>query len=70
MDRQSKSRLTHPSFSASFWAFTCYFNPIGYRQRLADYRILEIGLPLLTVELSHNGDYHLHPRDAEILVQK
>jgi hypothetical protein len=57
--------------SGSFWAITCYFNPIEYRRRLENYRIFRKRLivPLLTVELSQNDDYHLQAGDAEILVQ-
>jgi hypothetical protein len=57
--------------SGSFWAITCYFNPIGYRKRLENYRIFRERLiaPLVTVELSHNDDNHLRPGDADILVQ-
>ncbi len=53
------------------WAITCYFNPIGYRKRLENYRIFRerLIIPLVTVELSQNGDYHLRPGDADILVQ-
>ena len=57
--------------SRSLWAITCYFNPIGYRRRLENYRIFRERLivPLVTVELSQNDDYHLRPGDADILVQ-
>jgi hypothetical protein len=57
--------------SGSFWAITCYFNPIGYRRRLENYRIFRERLivPLVTVELSQDDDYHLRPGDAEILIQ-
>lgn len=57
--------------SGSFWGITCYFNPIGYRRRLENYRIFRerLIIPLVTVELSQNDDYDLRPGDANILVQ-
>jgi hypothetical protein len=57
--------------SGSVWGITCYFNPIGYRRRLENYRIFrkKLIVPLLTVESSQNNDYHLRPGDADILVQ-
>ena len=57
--------------SGSVWGITCYFNPIGYRTRLANYRIFRERLivPLITVELSRDADFHLRPGDADILVQ-
>jgi len=57
--------------SGNFWAITCYFNPIGYRRRLDNYRRFRerLAVPLVTVELSQNDDYHLRAEDADILVQ-
>jgi hypothetical protein len=57
--------------SVNIWAITSYFNPIGYRRRLENYRIFRkrLNVPLVTVELSQNDDYHLRPGDADILVQ-
>ena len=57
--------------SGSLWAITSYFNPISYRRRLENYRVFRERLivPLVTVELSQNDDYHLRPGDADILVQ-
>lgn len=57
--------------SGRFWAITCYFNPIGYRRRLENYRIFRerLTVPLVTVELSPNDDFDLRRSDADILVQ-
>ena len=57
--------------SDSLWAITSYFNPMGYRRRLANYRVFRqhLAVPLVTVELSFDGTFHLQPEDAEILVQ-
>jgi hypothetical protein len=57
--------------SGKFWAITCYFNPIGYQSRLKNYRIFRqaLAVPLVAVEWSQDGQYHLRPDDAEILIQ-
>jgi hypothetical protein len=48
-----------------------YFNPIGSRRRLANYRVFRNSLaaPLLTVEWSPQGRFELDPTDADVLVQ-
>ena len=53
------------------WAITCYFNPAGYRRRLANYRLFRERLivPLVTVELAYGDDFALEDKDAEVLVQ-
>jgi hypothetical protein len=53
------------------WAITSYFNPAGYKSRLANYRTFRkhLAVPLVTVELSFNGRFELQPGDADILVQ-
>ena len=53
------------------WAITSYFNPLGYRRRLSNYRLFRANLtiPLVTVELSFNGVFELENKDADILVQ-
>ena len=53
------------------WAITTYFNPVGYRTRLKNYRIFRqrLAVPLLTVELSYGPDFELGERDADVLVQ-
>ena len=40
--------------SANLWAITCYFNPVGYRRRLENYRMFRqrLKVPLVAVELS------------------
>ena len=59
------------SRSGNLWAITCYFNPVGYRRRLANYRVFRehLAVPLVTVELSFDGRSQLQPQDAEILKQ-
>lgn len=53
------------------WAITCYFNPIQYRRRLANYRAFRrhLHVPLVTVELAFGADYDLSSGDADILLQ-
>lgn len=60
-----------PRNSNSLWAITSYFNPIGYKRRLQNYRVFRrhLTVPLVTVELSFDGGFELGPGDADILVQ-
>jgi hypothetical protein len=53
------------------WAITSYFNPMGYRTRLANYRIFRrhLPVPLLTVEQGYDGGFELNASDATTLVQ-
>ena len=53
------------------WAITSYYNPIGYKRRLSNYRIFRANLcvPLVTVELSFDGRFELTKTDADILIQ-
>lgn len=57
--------------AARLWAITSYFNPMGYRRRLENYRVFrrELPLPLLTVELSFGGAFALEEGDADLLLQ-
>lgn len=56
--------------AAPLWAVTSYFNPAGYRRRLANYRVFQrlLNAPLLTVELSFGAPPELHTADADILL--
>jgi len=53
------------------WAITAYFNPAGFRSRLANYRAFRdrLTLPLVTAELAHEGPFELGESDADILTQ-
>jgi predicted glycosyltransferase involved in capsule biosynthesis len=53
------------------WAITSYFNPIRYKRRLSNYRIFRSNLhiPLVTVELSFDGQFELTKNDADVLIQ-
>ena len=54
------------------WAITSYFNPCGYKARLANYRLFRehLNVPLVTVEAALGGRFELGLEDAEILVQQ
>jgi len=56
--------------TAPLWVITCYYNPIGYRRRLENYRVFrqELRAPLVTVELSFEHGPQLRPGDADVLV--
>ena len=62
--------MTEPR-PGNFWAITCYFNPVGYRRRLENYRLFRrcLTVPLVTVEVSFDGKFQLSEEDADILVQ-
>jgi hypothetical protein len=53
------------------WAVTAYFNPCGYRSRLANFRAFRARLevPLVAVELAYGGRAELGPGDADVLVR-
>lgn len=53
------------------WAITSYFNPVRYKSRLANFRTFKqnLAVPLLAIELSFDGRFELHPRDADVLVR-
>src|SRR5712692_9448830 len=53
------------------WAITSYYNPARYKRRLSNYRIFRanLGVPLVTVELSFDGHFELAHDDADILIQ-
>jgi hypothetical protein len=55
----------------SLWAITSFFNPAGYRRRLANYRVFRerLSVPLVAVELAYGPDFELTEADAEILVR-
>jgi hypothetical protein len=44
------------SSADGLWAITCYYNPLGYAGRLANYHRFrqELRLPLVTVEWSRD----------------
>jgi hypothetical protein len=50
---------------------TCYFNPVGFRRRLENYRLFRqrLTVPLVTVELSFDGHFELRAEDADRLLQ-
>jgi hypothetical protein len=55
----------------ALWGITSFFNPSGYSSRLRNYGPFRrhLPVPLVAVELSHDGCFQLGPADADILVQ-
>ncbi|HEX2190538.1 MAG TPA: hypothetical protein VHG51_16640 [Longimicrobiaceae bacterium] len=53
------------------WAVTAYFNPCRYRSRRENYRVFRerLDVPLVTAELSFDGEFELGEDEAEILVR-
>src|SRR5579862_510563 len=53
------------------WGVTSYFNPVGYRRRLQNYRVFRqrLNVPLVAVELAQRGPFELRLEDADVLVQ-
>jgi hypothetical protein len=75
--KMNSPKMNSPSTSGprrkeeSLWAITAYFNPAGYRRRLANYRVFRerLTVPLIAVELAYGPNFELNENDAEILVQ-
>lgn len=55
----------------ALWVITSYFNPVGYRRRLLNYRRFRSAMdaPLAAVELSFTGSWELADHDADLLVR-
>ncbi len=53
------------------WAMTSFYNPMRYKRRLTTYKTFRenLGIPLVTVELSYDGHFQLTETDADILIQ-
>jgi hypothetical protein len=68
--------LDNPNYYSPLWAVTAYFNPLGSRLKLANYKhfhrsLSEQGIPLLTAECvleTHAAE--LHASDATLLVTR
>jgi hypothetical protein len=65
--------MTAPSNANTngLWAITSYFNPIGYRRRLPNFKVFRerLEVPLVAVELSYGSAFELQENDADILIQ-
>jgi hypothetical protein len=59
------------SMSGELWAVSCHFNPCRYASRVRNHRLFHerLGVPLLTVEASFDGEFELDRNDAEQLVR-
>jgi hypothetical protein len=66
-----RSLTTSAYRNGDLWAITCYFNPLDYRRKLANYRVFRerLSVPLVAVELGYGPEFELENNDAEILVQ-
>jgi hypothetical protein len=55
----------------SLYAITTYFNSAKYQTKLLNYRLFRnrLAVPLITVELSFDGEFELAPTDADVMVQ-
>ena len=55
----------------SLYAVTTYFNSAKYHTKLLNYRLFRnrLAVPLITVELSFDGEFELVPTDADVMVQ-
>jgi hypothetical protein len=56
---------------SELWAVTCFFNPARCKRRTQNYRWFREQLitPLITVELTFDGQFALRREDADILIQ-
>ena len=54
------------------WAITCYFNTSDSPRRLQNFRGFRerLGIPLVAIELSFDGEFELGESDAEILLRR
>lgn len=55
----------------TLWAIAAYFNPVGYRRRLENYRRFRrsLNVPLAAVELAYGKSFELRADDADVLLQ-
>lgn len=72
-DFEKVSEMTSPArlHGHDLWAITAYYNPARFKGRLPNYRIFRenLGVPLVTAELSFDGHFELTENDADILIQ-
>lgn len=70
-DPEGSSCSSCPEVLSDLWAITTYFNPCDYQNRRRGYETFRkhLQVPLLTVELSFTGEFHLKKGDADILIQ-
>jgi len=65
------SKTAADRYGHDLWAITCYFNPAGYRRKLANYRLFRqhLVIPLVAVEMGYGHDFELTNDDPDIMVQ-
>ena len=56
---------------SDLWVVTSFYNPEGYRRRITNFKRFkrDLTVPLVVVELSFNGQYHIDTDAAEIVVR-
>jgi hypothetical protein len=71
-EREGGSTRAKETVPTGLWAITCFFNPLGYRSRIVNYREFRkrLKVPLLAVELSYSDTTYLEEGDADILVRR
>jgi len=69
----AQGRLEKPNANGNspLWGITCFFNPMGYRRRLRNYRLFRerLDVPLVTVEVYYGAKPELKEGDASVLIQ-
>lgn len=65
------ARERRPCSPDGLWAITSFYNPVGYRRRIENYRRFRerLSVPLLAVELGYRPQFELGEGDADILIQ-
>jgi hypothetical protein len=55
----------------TLWGVTSFFNPCRYRARYRNFLAFraQLGVPLVAVELSFDGEFELRPGDADVVVR-
>lgn len=64
-------QITQLVMGSFMWAITSFYNPLHYKTRLSNYKFFRshLKLPLVTVELSFDGEFELSKDDADVLIQ-
>ena len=54
------------------WAVSCFFKPCRYELRVHNHRLFRarLGVPLLTIELSHDDHFELADDDADVVLRR
>lgn len=71
MTAQGRSEKPNARGNSPLWGITCFFNPMGYRRKLPNYRLFRerLDVPLVTVEVYYGEKPELNEGDADVLIQ-